>query len=96
MKRVKLQNTNSVKQLSKMSSTVHLLHRPSGVPLYLRYIHCTARREGVKVPLTLNFLFSFLYCIFNMPLRGIVVSALAWHSLGREIESCPRVRDAFH
>ena len=26
-------------------------------------------------------------------LRGIVVSALAWHSLGREIESRPRVRE---
>ena len=26
-----------------------------------------------------------------MPLRGIVVSTLAWHSLGREIESCPGI-----
>ena len=28
-------------------------------------------------------------------LRGTVVSALAWHSLGREIESRPRVRECF-
>ena len=28
-------------------------------------------------------------------LHGIVVSALAWHSLGREIESRPRVRESF-
>ena len=26
-----------------------------------------------------------------MQLHGIVVSALAWHSLGREIESCPGI-----
>ena len=30
-------------------------------------------------------------------LRGIVVSALTWHSLGREIESCPGILGiAFH
>ena len=28
---------------------------------------------------------------FCMPLCGIVVSALAWHLLGREIESCPGI-----
>ena len=27
--------------------------------------------------------------------RGIVVSALAWHSLGREIEFCPGIRECF-
>ena len=32
---------------------------------------------------------------FHFMLRGIVVSAFAWHSLGREIESCPRVRECF-
>ena len=30
-----------------------------------------------------------------MPLQAIVVIALAWHSLGREIESHPRVRESF-
>ena len=38
----------------------------------------------------------WLACLKKM-LCGIVVSALAWHSLGREIESCPGIlRIAFH
>ena len=39
--------------------------------------------------------FSESGCDQIMPLRGIVVSALTWHSLGWEIESCPRVRESF-
>ena len=36
-----------------------------------------------------------LSSFFFSQLTGIVVSALAWHSLGREIESHPRVRERF-
>ena len=36
------QNTKSVKQLSRISSTVPTLYCPSRMPLYLRYIRCTA------------------------------------------------------
>ena len=43
------QNTSSVKQLSKITSTVHTLYCPSGGPLYLQYIRCTAHRGGVNV-----------------------------------------------
>ena len=40
----------------------------------------------------------FIATLVYMPLRGIVVivvSALAWNSLGQEIKSCPRVRECF-
>ena len=46
-KHARPQNTNSVKQLSKISSTVHMLYHPSRVSLYLQYIHYTACR-GLK------------------------------------------------
>ena len=44
-------------------------------------------QRGVPLEILEPIFFSFC----TMPLRGIVVSALAWHSLGREIESCPGI-----
>ena len=35
------------------------------------------------------------YMVHKQPLRGIVVRALAWHPLGREIESCPGIWECF-
>ena len=42
------QNTSTVMELSKIVSMVHKLYRPSGGPLYLWYIRCTAHHGGVK------------------------------------------------
>ena len=47
-KRKTCDTTESVKQLSKISSKVHALCCPSAVPLYLRCLHCNACRGGVK------------------------------------------------
>ena len=45
-KHARLQNTSSVKQLSKTASMVHTLYHPPGELLHLRYIHCTTLLGG--------------------------------------------------
>ena len=45
-KHARPQDRGSVKQLSKIASTVNTLYHPSGVLLYLWYIHCTTHCGG--------------------------------------------------
>ena len=74
------QNTNSVKQISKISSTVHTLYHPSWVPLYLGYICCSGHRGGAKkMPTTL--IFFDLFHFFSQIGRFLVFTS-EWETIG--------------
>ena len=57
-------NKSSVNLLFKIASKVHVLYRPYGGPLYLRYISCsTPHREGLGIAIKIiisSFIFNFM------------------------------------